>query len=342
MTLASGGSARLIRETLDSVVAPAVRDALVGAALEECGLTEVPSDTDAFREFVEGPLRQALVQGLGPELAESIVDELERMTQMAENPRSTQKPVRRSSRSTARSASPPPRRNTPTHRRSLSPRSLAKAATMPAVGVASPPPPPPSSGRQREEPADPTAPTIAPPSPTASRPIGRLALTPAPYSAPTSGPVSTKGWGSDEYPMGAAGKLGVPGAGPESVRSGQSYVLVASSDATLIRRLTPWLDQAAEIVPLANLRELVRDLEVLGENARVAILIDCKHPSIRPTAIAALADELPPTAHVILWGASVEQERGVLAVSPSVSRWVVLHGETRPKELAARCVDLVG
>lgn len=341
MTSAAAGSARLIKETLDSVVAPAVRDALVSAALDECGLSEVPGEPDEFRSFVEGALRNALVQGLGPELAESIVEELDRMTQLT--PRdlsSVNKPVRRTSRSPApRSISPPPRRNTPTHRRSLSPKSM-KASTLPA-GMA----PPPSSDRRRdhESPTDPNAPTLAPPPPTAARPIGRLALTPPPPSAPLSGPVSRpSAWGSDEYPMGAAGTLGLPGAGPESTpAAGRPYVLVASSDETLLRRLTPWLDNAAELALVANVRELVRDLEALGD-ARVAVIVDCRRPSIRPTAVAALADELPANVSVVLWAASPEQERGVLAVSPLVSRWVVLGAETRPKELARRCADLVG
>ena len=121
----------------------------------------------------------------------------------------------------------------------------------------------------------------------------------------------------------------------------RAYVLIATSDETVVRRLTPWIDQTAELVVLASLRELVKDLEAFTA-ARIALIVDCRRPSIRPTAIAALADELPPSVSVVLWGASPEQERGVLAVSPSVNRWIVLHADTRPRELAARCADIVG
>ena len=71
-----GNSKLLVREALDSVVSPPVRDALLSSAIEQLPEREIPSDPFAFREFVCGPLRAVLAQGLGPELAESIADEL--------------------------------------------------------------------------------------------------------------------------------------------------------------------------------------------------------------------------------------------------------------------------
>jgi hypothetical protein len=342
MTLAAGGSARLIKETLDSVVAPAVRDALVAAALEESAYAEVPTDPEEFRRFVRGPLREALVNGLGPELGASIIDELERMAQLTE-PSSSIKPARRASRSGAhRSSSPPPRRNTPTHRRSVPAKTKG---TLP-TGLTPPEMDSPASSKPRPEPVDPAAQTLPPPSPHDRRtPLAARGLTPPPFSAPSSGTQSRpgSGWGSDEYPAGAAGTIGMPGAGPDSaaLAKGRPYVLIATSDTTLVRRLTPWLDATAELVLLSSVRELVKDLDALGD-ARIAVLIDCRKPSIRPTAVAALADDFPPNVTVVLWGASPEQERGVLAVSSAVNNWIVMHGDTRPKELAKRCADLVG
>jgi len=342
MTLDAGDSARLIRETLDSVVAPAVRDALVSTALEESAYHEVPSSPDEFRSFVEGPLREALVKGLGEELADSIVEELGRMTDIAEYPSSAK--MRRAQRVTpARSISPPPRRITPTHRASAPRRVSPNAQTLPAgIAPRADEDLPSSKNPRQSQGIDPTAATQPPPSQV--RAIGRIGLTPPPYSGvPVSGPQSrpATGWGSDEYPAGAADAIGMPGAA-DSTRTGEKpYVLIATSDETLVRRLTPWLDKTAELVVLSSMRELVKDLEAIG-SARIAILVDCRKPSIRPTAIAALSDELPPNVKVLLWGASLEQERGVLAVSPSVSRWIVLHADTRPKELAARCADIVG
>lgn len=337
MKLASGGSARLISETLDTVVAPPVRDALISTALEQAGVREVPSDIDQFRGFVEGPLREAMVQGLGPELADSVVEELERMAQLTDP--ASSKPLRRSSSrgSGQRSLSPPPRRNTPTHRRTSSnpPKPPARGTLPSGMDPARMP-----------EPVDPSALTLPPPSPHDRRvDVARVGLTPPPFSAPSSGMQSKpkSGWGSDEYPAGAADTLGFAGASPESatLAKDRPYVLVATTDLTLPGRLTPWLDEAAEVVVVSSVRELVKDLDALDE-ARIAILIDCRRPSLRPTAVAALADELPPNVRVVLWGASVEQERGVLAVSPNASRWIVLQADVRPKEIAKRCADLVG
>jgi hypothetical protein len=258
------------------------------------------------------------VQGLGDELAESIVEELERMAQLTDNPQSSTQPVRQ------------PGRNATSRREGTLPTGIT---------------PPPQPGSSRSSPpggVDPIAVTLPPPSP-ARRPPPR-GLTPPPFEAtPASGAQAREITpGSAEYPAGIAGAVGLPGAAPDSsLGSGRPHVLVASSDPTLLRRLTPWLDATAELVVLSSMRELVMDLDALGQG-RIVVLVDCRRPSIRPNAVAALADELPPNVSVVLWGATPDQERSVLAVSPAVSRWTVLHGETRPKELAARCADLVG
>jgi hypothetical protein len=338
MALASGGSIRLIKETLDSVVAPAVRDALIATALEAASCREVPADPEQFRSFVDGPLRTALMQGLGQEMAESIVEELQRMAQLTDNPPSTTKSLRRTNRADGqRAVSPAPRRNPPhgrqpAQRRATTPKP-SKGGTLP-TGITPPP----------SDQVDPTATTMPPPSPARRAPPPR-GLTPPPFDATPASSAQSRprsGWGSAEYPAGAARTIGLRGASPDSkIIPGRPYVLVASADSALLRRLTPWLDATAELVPLSGIRELVKDLDALAEG-RVVLLVDCRRPSIRPTAVAALADELPSNVRVMLWGASAEQERGVLAVSPTVSRWIVLHGETRPKELAARCADLVG
>jgi hypothetical protein len=92
---------------------------------------------------------------------------------------------------------------------------------------------------------------------------------------------------------------------------------------------------------VVSVRELVRDIEVLADS-RVVLLVDCRRPSVRPTAIAALADELPSTVSVVLWGPTPEQERALLAISPAIRRWITVHADVRPKELASRCAELVG
>jgi hypothetical protein len=163
-------------------------------------------------------------------------------------------------------------------------------------------------------------------------------LTPPPFSDVESQPDAR--WDSAEFPAGAAGGIGLPGAGPDSAL-GRARVLIASQDPLVMKRLLPWLGSDAKLEPLTGLRDLMRRLDELSRE-RVAIVLDCRRPSIRPTALAALADELPPAFSVVLWGATPEQERGILAVSPSVNRWILLAAATRSRELAARCAKLVG
>src|SRR5262245_33874365 len=99
-------SAQLISETLDSVVTRATRNAILARALREGGIARVPSDQDELRKFVHGPLAAALTEGLGADLAESVIDEITLVTQLRQ-------PPRRSSRAAPkRSTTPPPRRNT--------------------------------------------------------------------------------------------------------------------------------------------------------------------------------------------------------------------------------------
>nr|HMR11752.1 hypothetical protein [Polyangiaceae bacterium] len=69
-------AAQLVRETLDAIVSPDIRDALVARALAEATQSEVPALGQEFLAFIDGPLRHAIEQGLGPALAESLLQEL--------------------------------------------------------------------------------------------------------------------------------------------------------------------------------------------------------------------------------------------------------------------------
>jgi hypothetical protein len=144
-------------------------------------------------------------------------------------------------------------------------------------------------------------------------------------------------WGSNEYPTGSV-SLGLANSDVTGLRP---YVLVATEDTRLLEELVPWLDARAEIAQVVSVRELVADLELMGE-ARIALVVDCRRPSVRPIAVAALADDLPKNVHVVLWAPTSEQERSLHAVSPAVSSWTVMRGDVRTNELAERCATLVG
>ena len=72
-----------VRETLDSVVSPSVRDAILSRALAESQRGELPTEPEELGEFVQGPLQDSLVRSLGPELGMSVASELERIVAKA-------------------------------------------------------------------------------------------------------------------------------------------------------------------------------------------------------------------------------------------------------------------
>ena len=72
-----------VKETLDSVVTPSVRDTILSRALAAVKKSELPTEPRAFEEFLQGPLHDALVKALGPELGLSVSSELERIAALA-------------------------------------------------------------------------------------------------------------------------------------------------------------------------------------------------------------------------------------------------------------------
>jgi hypothetical protein len=403
MTPGKGGSEQhipqAVLEALDSVVAPSVRDALLHSALEEYSEAELPRDPARLRDFTHGPLRRALVQGLGEELAETLTEEIGRMLDLAAP--SSESP-RRASRSSGqlravatppRRSQPPPRSRTPSPvppRRSQSPRP-ATLRSLAARGLT----PPPYSG-QVSRPAprfdaddapelevsevlgdidfedlpgltesappvdDPLADSerarsladLFPPStkqPASSGAPGSRKLTLGSSSHGSSpgsrhpDDVKTPPWSSAEYPSAMARSIGMSGALPSS-RPGQQrslpHVLVATRDPAMLRRITVWLDPRAAVMRVRSVIDLLHRIEDAA-HARSVIVLDCRQPSMRPAALAALADELPVSTHVVLVAATPDLMSKLADIAPSTSSWLALSGTARPKEIAARCVELV-
>src|SRR3954462_4218499 len=80
-----GGSkiVNAVRETLDSVVTPSVRDTILARALAAASRTELPTEPRELDDFLHGALQDTLVKALGPELGLSVSSELERITATA-------------------------------------------------------------------------------------------------------------------------------------------------------------------------------------------------------------------------------------------------------------------
>src|SRR5215213_3838672 len=88
-----------VRETLDSVVTPSVRNAILDRALRAARRAQVPTEPRELKEFVQGHLHDTLLSSLGPQLGESVAAEIERIVGVADHaatpvPRSKQDTVR--------------------------------------------------------------------------------------------------------------------------------------------------------------------------------------------------------------------------------------------------------
>lgn len=123
-------------------------------------------------------------------------------------------------------------------------------------------------------------------------------------------------------------------------QQGLPHVLVMTRDTNLVERLGGWLERRAQVVGVHGVFPLLKDLEATA-GLRTVIVLDCKNPSVRPTALAALADELGDV-QVVLWGAGERTERAVFSVSPRTRTWINVREDVPAREVAERCALLVG
>jgi len=291
-----------VRETLDSVVSPSVRDGILRSALASARLAEVPRTPAEFEHFLGGPLSSALVESLGDEFGHAVTSELQRIAVIAKNslppaPSEARDPREKGdTRTTMRSrymleddAQP---RRAPVARQVLVPLDGRKL-----------------NDEQRRAPTDP-----APPPPL---------------------PDST------EYPAGTAQALGVTGTvSVHPASSGRPLVFVASTDTDLLRCFEAWLQLRATVNPAPGIVPLLQEL-ASASHRRVVILLDCRNPSIRPTTLAAIAEELRPTTTVMLWGANPALSARLRAVTPVTDQWLSFEGSASTNELVAKCAALV-
>ncbi|HEY3496568.1 MAG TPA: hypothetical protein VGK73_17840, partial [Polyangiaceae bacterium] len=124
-----------VRETLDSVVSPSVRDTILARALADFRRKEVPTEPAELDQFVQGPLHDSLVRSLGAELGTSVSTELERIVNLAAKDaaaRSSRRPD--SVRPGKPSAQLPPTNPQPGRRRN-SRSTMPSRGTVPAVSA---------------------------------------------------------------------------------------------------------------------------------------------------------------------------------------------------------------
>ncbi|HVU00852.1 MAG TPA: hypothetical protein VHE30_03840 [Polyangiaceae bacterium] len=314
---------RAVRETLDTLVAPKIRDALIHDALALGGLASLPTTRAAMRAFATGPLRKVTERALGAELAHSVADEILRVVPPALPQRSLPKGK------ASRSSPPPPLR------RSATPSPGARRTQFgPGTNPRSQSPDP---GSFRPVPA-----------PLSSRPDRAFITTPPrgmmDARSYTPGPVSM-----ERRTRGAMDEATLPppnsGAVPSRPRAGTSTgpvapnVVVATTDPALLDALTEWFADRAVVSRALDAAELVRLLDQ-AEDRRSIVIVDGKSPSVRPGALAVLLEAMP-RVEVVLCRAAPATEQVVLSASPATARWIVYREPASLDHVAAECVRLV-
>jgi hypothetical protein len=321
-----------VRETLDSVVSPSVRDTILARALAEGHRKELPTEPEELDEFVQGPLHDSLVRSLGPELGMSVASELERIVTLASKDAAarssrrpeSQRPPRRPSQSLSLKDLPPTNPN---------PKRRVSRSTMPSREATPPATLRPAPSMRAPHDEDWLAQQrrgVAPTMPAARRAPAAETSTVPPHGSPSS----------DDYPAGTAKALGVLGS-IEPRPSGRPIVLVASTNVELLRSFQGWLDQRSSVEVVSSAVGLLKRLSETNAS-RAVVVLDGRHPSLRPLTLAALAEELPGHTKILLWGVPPHVHARMCSVASAAEKWLVAAGDTTSEEIVARCARLVG
>lgn len=116
-------------------------------------------------------------------------------------------------------------------------------------------------------------------------------------------------------------------------------VFVASQSLTFVKGLEHFLEP-----PAARAEDVISLLAALNElkDMPAVIVLDCRRPSIRPMALAILADELPRNVQVMLWGADMTLRCQLEQLSSGVTRWLSCNQDDDLQTVALKCSAVVG
>ena len=141
---------------------------------------------------------------------------------------------------------------------------------------------------------------------------------------------------SQAYTRGTARALGMRTDGDALL---PPKVFVASQSLTFVKGLEHFLEP-----PAARAEDVISLLAALNDlkGTPAVIVLDCRRPSIRPMALAVLADELPASVQVMLWGAEAELRDQLEQLSPGVARWLSCGQDDNLQTVAQKCSAFVG
>ena len=214
---------------------------------------------------------------------------------------------------------------------------LSSRPAGPGQGVSQTPPIPrpgavPPSSRRNASPPHAEQQPVPPHSGSRLRP---LVDSPERESAASQRPASQRPT-SQAYTRGTARALGMS---LDSDAPAPPKVFVASQSLTFVKGLEHFLE-----VPAARAEDVISLLAALNDlkDAAAVIVLDCRRPSIRPMALAVLADELPANVQVMLWGAEASQRYQLEQLSPGVTRWLSCDQDDDLQTVALKCSAFVG
>jgi hypothetical protein len=333
MAKTSGASlTSAVRETLDSVVTPSVRNAILDRALRAARRAQLPTDPKELDAFVQGPLHDTLVNSLGQQLGASVAAELGRIVSVAEQT-ATPVPSQRGRMETVRPGRSPSKPKMAAVERT-------SRSTLPSRDFARGGEPTEDKGwaeraRRGMAPTLPATKRVVPPRKASNPRIpepGRGGTMPA--RAP-SHPTSA------DYPRGTAKALGVIGTRSITPKASvRPVVLIASTDAHLVNTFRSWLELRATVEPVTGASALLERLPTV--ETRAVIVLDGKNPGVRPLTLAALADEFPRGVDVLLWGVPTHVHARMCGISATTEGWLVCGGSSTPDEVVAECAKILG
>lgn len=327
----------VVREALDSVVTPSVRNAILDRALRAARRAQLPTEAQELDAFVQGPLHDTLLSSLGPELGGSVAVELERAVAAAKQ--AEQRPAAKVRAETVRPQRSPTRSKLTAARAT---RSTMPSREFPTPGADDSLPPGSAAVRDGDW-ADKQRRGIAPTLPATQRVIPVKGSVEPNAEAPRkdAGSGAPRHPRSDDYPRGTAATLGVLGSSSVPTASSRPAVFIATTDTALLRFFQAWLDLRASVEAAPNASSLLVRLTEVG-GTRAVVVLDGKSPSIRALTLAALAEELPEEASVVLWGVPTHVHARMCSITSLAEKWLVCAGHTTPDEVVAECARLIG
>jgi hypothetical protein len=117
------------------------------------------------------------------------------------------------------------------------------------------------------------------------------------------------------------------------------FVFVSTMDVDLFQTLSEWFSNRARVCRVESPIDLVRRLDG-AQGSRSIVILDGKHPSIKPPALIVLL-ESEPHIEVVLCRAAPATEQVVLGSPEITERWLVYREPASLDHVAAECLRLV-